>query len=63
MVNDAEERGLNRVKHLDIKVHRHPRTSSLDIINHIKPNVRKEPSKRIIPAGTKLYQIMPTIQQ
>ena len=53
MVNDAEERGLNRVKHLDIKVHRHPRTSSLDIINHIKPNVRKEPSKRIIPAGTK----------
>ena len=43
MVNAVEDRGLNKVKNLkNINVLRYPGASSLDIIDHIKPSLRKE---------------------
>lgn len=47
MVNAVEDRGLNKVKNLkNINVLRYPGASSLDIIDHIKPSLRKETAGR-----------------
>ena len=52
MVNGVEERGLNKVENLKFKVRRQPSASSLDIIHHIKPSVRKEPDEITIHVET-----------
>ena len=50
MINGIEERGLAKNKR--VKVRKHPGATSEDIIDHLKPVIRKKPSKIIIHAGT-----------
>ena len=50
MLNGFEERGLCKNHH--VKVKKHPGATSTDIIDHVKPVLRKKPDKIIIHAGT-----------
>ena len=53
MVNDIEEKCLNTIENLYVKVSRYLGASSLDITDHIKSSLREE---------QKMNQIMLTIQ-
>lgn len=46
------ERGMNKTNLFNIKVRRYPAASSIDIINHLKPSLRKALDGIIIHAGT-----------
>lgn len=50
MLNAIEERGLG--KHNQIKLNKHPGASSLDMIDHIKPVLRRNPDHIILHVGT-----------
>ena len=54
MVNGIKERerGMNKTNLFNIKVRRYPAASSIDIINHLKPSLRKALDGIIIHAGT-----------
>ena len=43
---------MNRTSQFNIKVRRYPGASSIDIIDHLKPNPAKVPDKITIHAGT-----------
>ena len=53
MLNGVEERGFNKVRNLNNKLRRYHGASSKNIIDHMKPNLRKEPDEIIIHSGTK----------
>ena len=45
MLNGIRERGLNKDEHIKVKLWRYPDASSIDISDHQKPSLRKEPEK------------------
>ena len=49
----ALKKGLNKVENLHVKVSWYLGVSSLDMINHIKPSLSKEPDKIFTHVGTK----------
>ena len=53
MLNGIKEKGLNKNADINIKIRKCPGASSTDILNHIKPSLRKEPDQIVIHAGTK----------
>ena len=52
MLNSIEEKRMNKINHFHIKVCKYPGESSIDIINHLKPSLRKTPDEIIIHAET-----------
>ena len=52
MFNGIQEKGLNKNADINIKIGKHPGASPTDILDHIKPSLRKEPDQIVIHAGT-----------
>ena len=52
MLNGIQEKGLNKNADINIKIRKYPGASSTDILDHIRPSLRKEPDQIIIHAGT-----------
>ena len=52
MVNGIQEKGMNKDSNMIIKIRKYPGASSTDILDHIKPNLRKDPDQILIHAGT-----------
>ena len=52
MVNCIEKRGTNKTIQFKIKVRRYPGAFSIDIIDHLKPSLRKAHDEGIIHSGT-----------
>ena len=46
------ERGVNKDANSKLKLRKHPGASSVDILDHIKPILRRQPDKIIVHAGT-----------
>ena len=53
MLNGIQEKGLNKNADINIKIRKYPGASSTDILDHIKPNLRKEPDQTVNHVGTK----------
>ena len=51
MVNGIEKGGMNKTNQFKIKVRRYPGASSIDIIDHLKPSLRKAPDEITIHQG------------
>ena len=52
MLNGVQEEGLNKNAGINIKIQKYPGASSTDILDHIRPSLRKEPDQIIIHAET-----------
>ena len=52
MLNGVQEKGLNKNADINIKIRKYSGASSTDILDHIRPSLRKEPDQIIIHAGT-----------
>ena len=52
MLNGVQEKGLNKNADINIKIRKYPDVSSTDILDHIRPSLRKERHQIIIHAGT-----------
>ena len=52
MLNGIHERGMNKDGNIKVKIRKYPGASSIDILDHIKPSLRKAPEQIIIRAGT-----------
>ena len=52
MFNGIHERGMNKDENIKVKVRKYPGASSIDILDHIKPSLRKASEQIIIHAGT-----------
>ena len=52
MLNGVQEKELNKNADINIKIRKYPGASSTDILDHIRPSLRKEPDQIIIHAGT-----------
>ena len=52
MLNGVHERGMNKDENIKVKIRKYPGASSIDILDHIKPSLRKAPEQIIIHAGT-----------
>ena len=52
MLNGTQEKGLIKNADINIKIRKYPGASSTDILDHIKPSLRKEPDQIVIHAGT-----------
>ena len=52
MLNGIQEKRLNKNVDINIKIRKYPGTSSTDILDHIKPILRKEPDQILIHTGT-----------
>ena len=51
MLNGFHERGMNKDENIKLKIRKYPGASSIDILDHIKPSLRKAPEQIIIHAG------------
>ena len=52
MLNGIQERGMNKDENIKVKIWEYPGASSIDILDHIKPSLRKAPEQILIHAGT-----------
>ena len=52
MLNDIHERGMNKDENIKVKIGKYPGTSSINVLDHIKPSLRKAPEQIIIHADT-----------
>ena len=52
MLNGIHERGMNKDENINVKIRKYPGASSIDILDYIKPSLRKAPEQMIIHAGT-----------
>ena len=52
MLNSAQEKGLHKNADINIKIRKYPGASLADILDHVRPSLRKEPDQIIIHAGT-----------
>ena len=52
MLNGIQEKWLNKNADINIKIRKYPGASSNDILDHIKPSLRKEPDQTVINVGT-----------
>lgn len=50
-MNGINENGMKKLNH-NVKVRNHPRATTEDIIDHIKPILRKKPDLLIVHSGT-----------
>ena len=50
MLNSLDERGLQKRHH--VKIRNHSGATSQDILDHIKPIIRRKPDTIIVHAGT-----------
>ena len=51
VLNRIHERGMNKDENIEVKFRKYPGASSVDILDHIKPSLRKAPEQIIIHAG------------
>ena len=51
MLNGIQEKGLSKNADTNIKIRKYPGASSTNILDHIKPSLRKEPDQIVIHAG------------
>ena len=51
-MNSIHERDMNKDENIKVKIRKYPGAFSLDILDHIKPSLRKAPEQIIIHAGT-----------
>ena len=51
MLNGIQEKRLNKSADINIKIRKYSGASSTDILDHIKPSLRKEPDQIVIQAG------------
>ena len=51
MLHGIQEKGLNKNTNIIIKIWEYPGASTTNILDHIKPNLRKEPDQIVINAG------------
>ena len=52
MLNGIQEKELNKNADINIKIRKYPGASSTDILNYIKPSLRKKPDQIVIHPGT-----------
>ena len=52
MLNGVQQKGFNKNADINIKIRKNPGASSIDILDHIRPSLRKEPDQIIINAET-----------
>ena len=52
LFNAIQEKGLNKNADINIKIRKYPSATSTDMLDHIKPILRKEPDQIVIHAGT-----------
>ena len=52
MLNGVQEKRLNKNADINIKIRKYHGAPSTEILDHIRPSLRKEPDKIIIHAGT-----------
>ena len=52
MLNGIHERGMNKDENIKVKIRKYLGASSIDILDHINPSLRKAPEQIIIHAGT-----------
>ena len=52
MLNGIQEKELNKNADINIKIRKYPGASSTDILNYIKPSLRKNPDQIVIHPGT-----------
>ena len=52
MLNGIHERGMNKDENIKVKIGKYPGTSSIDVLDHIKPSLRKALEQIIIHADT-----------
>ena len=52
MLNGIHERPMNKDANIKAKIGKYSDSSLIDILNHIKPTLRKAPEQVIIHAGT-----------
>ena len=53
MLNGIHERGMSKDENSKVKIWKYPGASSIYILDHIKPSLRKAPEQITIHAGTK----------
>ena len=52
MLNCIQGKGLNKNTDINFKIRKCPGASSINILDRIKPSLRKEPDQILIHAGT-----------
>ena len=52
MLNGIQEKGLNKNADINVKIQKYSGASSTDILDHIKPSLRKEPDQIVTHAET-----------
>ena len=52
MLNGVQETGLNKNADINFKIRKYSGASWANILDCIKPSLRKEPDQIVIPAGT-----------
>ena len=52
MLNGIQEKELNKNADIKIKLQKYPGASSIDILDHITPSLKKEPDQIVIHEGT-----------
>ena len=43
MLNGVHERGMNKDENIKVKIRKYPGASTIDVLDHIKPCLRKAP--------------------
>ena len=51
MLNGIHERGINKDENIKLKIRKYPCADSIDILDHIKPNLWKMQEQIIIHTG------------
>ena len=51
MLHGVQEKRLNKNTDIIIKIRKYPGASTTNVLDHIKPNLRKEPDQIVIHAG------------
>ena len=51
MLNGIHERGISKDENIKVNIQKYPGASSIDILDRIKPSLRKAPEQIIIHAG------------
>ena len=54
MLNGIQKKGLNENADMNIKIWKFPGASLTDILDHIKPSLRREPDQILIHAKTNI---------
>ena len=61
MLKSIHERGMNMDENIKVNIWEYPGVSSVAILDHIKPNLRKAPEQIIIMLVRMTYLTIPAI--